>query len=167
MAYSQTELDYLITCPKRITDPPRREMKMEEGYSRNDFRAESMEGGHCFYVFLRRNERFPENFSIGLDYDPPIGGRVALLRVNGPHGDYNRSFDPAHPHSDTHVHWVNAEDVELGIQKLRRAKAVKEYASFEEAVWYFLKLARIPGDGEFFDHIGQMDLPFEDPETMK
>ena len=48
---------------------------------------------------MRRSEDLPENFSVGLVFLPGDGtGEVTLLRCNGPHGAYNDSFDPAHPH---------------------------------------------------------------------
>ena len=51
-----------------------------------------------------------------------VGGtaEVVLLRCNGPHGEYNDSFDPEHPHWDFHVHRASAEMIEAG-QRTRKA----------------------------------------------
>ena len=68
-------------------------------------RLKSADGELEFRAFMRRSEDLPENFSIGLVFLPQDGtGEVTLLRCNGPHGAFNDSFDPAHPHSDFHVH---------------------------------------------------------------
>ncbi len=70
-----------------------------------------------FRAFLRRNEDFPENFSIGLVFLPGDGsGELTLLRCNGPHGTTNESFDPDHPHVDYHVHRAGAALLEAGLR---------------------------------------------------
>ena len=165
MNFSQADLDELIVCSKRVTDPPRRELKVESGYERNDFRLESLDGVHQFQAFFRRNERFPENFSLGLDYLPVDGVRFPLVRVNGPHGDFNRSFDPSHPHSDTHVHRMSAEDLAAGIMKPRLATVSREYASFEQAIPYFLNLVKVMDAGLHFERYLQLELPLDEPEA--
>lgn len=58
--YSQEEIEGLIKCKKRVTDPPRKEMKAERGSLRNDIQLESLDGKIGFAVFMRINERFPE-----------------------------------------------------------------------------------------------------------
>ena len=97
--YSQGEIDGLITCKKRITDPPRKEMKADRGSLRNDMQLESLDGKMEFAVFMRINERFPENFSIGLNFIPrDEPGSFCLLRYNGPHGEHvNTPIEEDHP----------------------------------------------------------------------
>jgi hypothetical protein len=163
MRYSQEELDALVNCQKRVTDPPRREMKAENGYFRSDFRLESLDGERQFVGFLRQSAAFPENFSVGLDYQPKDEGRFPLLRLNGKHGDANFSFDPAHPHNDTHLHRITAEDLEAGIIRARHATTCGEYASFEEAVGYFVKLLSTVDDGGCFDRFRQLNLNLQEP----
>ena len=48
-------------------------------------------------------------------------GEVLLLRCNGPHGGYNDSFDPDHPHWDFHVHRASAEMIEAGFRPEKAA----------------------------------------------
>jgi hypothetical protein len=163
--FSQADLEQLIVCSKRVTDPPRTEMKVENGYTRNDFRLESLDSAHQFQAFFRRNERFPENFSLGLIYLPSDAVRFPLVRVNGPHGDFNCSFDPSHPHSDTHVHRMSAEDLAAGIMKPRLVAVSREYASFEQAIPYFLNLVKVMDAGLYFDRYLQLELPLGGPEV--
>lgn len=90
--YSQGDLDELIACPKRIIEPPRKEMKSERGSLRNDMQLESLDGKFGFAVFMRINERFPENFSVGLNVVPKNEpGSFCVLRYNGPHGEHVNS----------------------------------------------------------------------------
>ena len=166
--YSQNELDALATCAKRVSDPPRRDMKSEGAFARNDFGLESIDGQHRFKVFFRQNQTFPENFSLGLDYLPQTGGRFTILRVNGAHGDFNRSFDPAHPHNHPHVHCMTAEDLSRGILKPRSATPSSEYASFEQAVPYFVKRVNITeGAAEYFEPYRQIALLFVNDEESQ
>lgn len=95
--YTQDEIDDLIALPKIVTDPPRRDIRLDRGHQRNDFRLTDGDGKLHFRAFLRRNEDFPENFSIGLVFLPgDVSGELPLLRCNGPHGTTNESLDPDH-----------------------------------------------------------------------
>jgi hypothetical protein len=97
--YTQQEIDDLIACPKVVSEPPKRDMKLDRGHHRNDMRLKSTDGKLEFRVFMRRSEDLPENFSVGLAFLAKDGsGEVVLLRCNGPHGGYNDSFDEDHPH---------------------------------------------------------------------
>ena len=154
----------LAACAKRVSEP-RREMKAEGAFGSNDFELESTDGQHQFKAFFRQNQTFPENFSLGLDYLPGAGGRFPILRVNGPHGDCNRSFDPSHPHTSPHVHRMIAEDLTNGIFKPREATVSSDYVSFEQAVPYFLKLINlVEGASEYFEPYRQMALSFSNGE---
>jgi hypothetical protein len=163
--YTQKEIDDLIACPKVVSDPPKKEMKPDRGHFRNDMRLESTDGESEFRAFLRRNEDFPESFSIGIVYLPRDGtSEVTLLRCNGPHGEYNESFDPSHPHYDFHVHRANAEMIESGQRPEKIAVASKDFASFEEAVHFFLKTTNIADATAHFADILQQKFPFAQPE---
>jgi len=84
-AFSQDELDGLISCPKEVSDPPKREMRLERAHWRNDAKLIASNGLQGdFVMFMRKNEDFPENFSIGLIYNPHDGqGEIPLFRCNG------------------------------------------------------------------------------------
>ena len=87
MAYNQNEIDALISCPKSLTEPPKRDLRLVGADWRNDMTLQSEGCKGEFAVFFRRSDDFPENFSIGLKYDPKDGsGEITLLRCNGQHG---------------------------------------------------------------------------------
>jgi hypothetical protein len=94
---------------------------------------------------FEKNEDFPENFSIGLKYNPTDErGEIILLRCNGQHGVYNGgSGTPDHPHWDYHVHTASEEALSVGERAEKYAVKTTEYASYEEALHYFLKTVNI------------------------
>jgi hypothetical protein len=140
-------------------------MRLDRGHFRNDMRVRSMEGDREFRVFLRRSEDFPENFSIGLAFLAKDGtGEVVLLRCNGPHGGYNEVFDPEHPHWEFHVHRATAPMIEAGFRPEKWAEASRDFASFEEALQYFLRVTDIREGMTYFPRLRQHVLPFgEEP----
>ncbi|WP_420238107.1 hypothetical protein ACOBR2_00415 [Telmatobacter bradus] len=164
VAFTQIELDELIHCPKRVVEAPRREMKQEGAYQRNAAKLVAMnevEGG--FSVFLRKNEDFSENFSIGLIYSPGDGrDAITLLRCNGKHGDYNKSFDPEHPHCDFHIHRATERAIEAGYAPEKFADKTTEFASFEEALQVFVKMINLSSDDarKYFPANTQFSLEF-------
>lgn len=163
--YTQNELDDLIACPKGITDPPRREMRLESNQRRNDMRLRSQDGDRDFRVFMRVHDLFNENFSIGLVHLPKDGsGEVVLLRCNGPHGEYNDRFDPGHPHAEFHVHRATEEAIRAGFRPEKRADRTVHFASYSEALSWFLQEVNIVDAAIHFPENRQVSLPFEDRE---
>lgn len=144
---------------------PRKEMRLVGGHWRNDAElVSSDEAKRQFEMFMRRNEDFPENFSIGLRYNPQDGqGDLILLRCNGKHGNFNRSFDPEHPHSDFHIHRAEEAALEEGSVAEKNAVKTLEYASYEEAVQYFIRIVALSDSdvNEYFPRAHQIDLPLE------
>jgi hypothetical protein len=97
-----------------------------------------------FSVFIRKNAVFDENFSVGLVYRSSDGrGEVILLRCNGKHGTYNFNSDPNHPHYDFHVHKASETAIEAGERAEKHAVKTTEFASYREAVQYFVKTVNI------------------------
>lgn len=145
-AYSQKDIDDLIACPKSVSDPPKKDMRLVDADWRNDAKlvATNNTVGE-FHVFMRKNADFPENFSIGLIYQPNDGsGEVVLLRCNGPHGIYNGwSGGAIHPHWEYHVHTASEKALEAGERAEKYAEKTTAYASFEEALPYFAKTVNL------------------------
>ncbi|MEI8174086.1 MAG: hypothetical protein WCH07_11485 [Deltaproteobacteria bacterium] len=144
-AWAQAELDELVSCSKKVVDPPRKEMRSEGGHQRKDMTLSSMDGKWRFSVFMRVNEKFPENFSIGLVHDPRNEpGELVLLRCNGPHGEHDNSpFEDSHPHLGYHIHRARADVIDSGLSPEKFAALTDAYASFQEALHHFLTLANI------------------------
>ncbi|OIO97704.1 MAG: hypothetical protein AUJ92_03055 [Armatimonadetes bacterium CG2_30_59_28] len=67
MNYTEEDLEQLISCPKRISQAPRREMRTD--------------GKHGFRAFMRHSLEFAEDFSLGLVYVPKDEpGSFCLMR---------------------------------------------------------------------------------------
>lgn len=163
--YTQSELDELIGCPKVVVQPPKREMKLERGSRRNDMEVESREGKRKFSVFMRVNEALPENFSIGLMYHPADDpASVPLLRCNGQHGPHaNRVGDMATVNG-FHVHKATEEAMVEEMEAWHHAAVTKEYASYQQGLAHFLRIANIKDAERYFPEIGQAVLFTADEE---
>jgi hypothetical protein len=158
--YTQSEIDFLLSCPKKISDPPKPSQRLVNADFRNDMTltASSLQGE--FRAFMRQNEDFPENFSVGLIYYPNDGRPdLTLLRCNGPHGVYNGSaeFDADHPHWDYHVHKADEKALDVGLKAERFAEKNTEFASYEEALDYFVRVINLDAD-DIRQHFAKRNL---------
>ena len=158
--WTQAELDELISCSKKVEDPPRKEMRSERGHQRNDMTLSSLDGKWRFSVFMRVNEEFPENFSVGLIHDPrDEPGELTLLRCNGPHGEHDNSpIEDPQPHFGYHIHRARADVINAGLSPDKLASLTDAYASFNEALHHFLRLAHIVGAEAYFPPGNQLPL---------
>jgi hypothetical protein len=148
-------IDYLIHCPKKVVDPPRKEMVLTDGHWRNSMKLQSEDGANDFSAFLRKNEDFEEDFSIGLAYLPrEVRGDIILLRCNGPHGPHVL-FDH---HTAYHVHMADPGNISLGLKAERFAQITSEYASFDDALGYFLRKCNIVEADKYFPDAIQRHL---------
>lgn len=165
--YSNVEINRLIQCGKVVTEPPRRQMRHDRGCLRNDFKLRSEQFDGEFVAFLRVNERFPENFSIGLEYVPKgEKGNIILMRCNGPHGPYwdEQQGMVSSPHKSFHIHKAKSENIESGFRPERGGTATTEYACFEEALRFFLREIHVQSPEEYFPGINQMIFDFMNSE---
>ena len=157
MIYTDEDLSQLISCQKRISQPPRKEMRAEGGYLRNDMELESLDGKHAFRAFMRQSRQFPENFSLGLDYLPKDEpGSFLVLRCNGRHGGHK-----VHPHHlYCHIHRSKAEDVNAGLRVERHIEPTGEYAAFRDALRYFLLAVSVQATdlSQYFPGLSQANL---------
>ena len=63
---------------------------------------------------------------------------------------------------------MTAQDLANGILKPRVATLAREYATFEQAIPYFLTLVNVKeGVKEHFERYFQMNLPFQHEETTE
>lgn len=139
-------------------------MRMINADWRNEMRMASAHAEGDFSVFMRRNEDFPENFSIGLRYHPrDERGEIILFRCNGPHGEFNGRFDPLHPHWEFHVHKATAAAIDRGFRPERFAEKTDKYAAYEEALYFFLSQVGISENdiAYHFPGMNQRILDFE------
>jgi hypothetical protein len=164
--YTQEEIENLIRCPKVFPEPIKTGMRLERGHQRNDMRLLSQDGVNAFSVFIRINESFPENFSIGLVFHPrDEPGSFCLLRCNGPHGEFiGNALTPDH-HFHCHIHKAKAENMSDGARPERGGEATDHYASFKEALRYFLDTTNVLCAEDYFPSSYQTTLfEMEGPE---
>jgi len=143
--FTQADVDQLIGCAKEISEAPARELKLDGAHWRNDAKLVASDGTKgSFSMFLRKSEDFPENFSIGLSYSPNDGrSSIMLLRCNGKHGPFNNGSDPDHPHWHYHIHRASERAMEAGSAPEKYAEKTMEFASYEEALQYFLRAVNL------------------------
>jgi len=154
MIYTEELIATLIECSKTITKPPSKSFKVERGYLRNDFEVQSIDKQYNFECFIRVNEKFMENFSVGMNFIPTDErGTIPLLRCNGSHGPHK-----TYPHHNfCHIHRGTAETIAMGLKPDSNIEVTTEYTSYQEAITYFLKLTRIKEGQQFFP-INQLEL---------
>lgn len=160
--YSPDDIMRLISCKKKTVQPPKKDMKLERGSFRNDMTLESEDGTERFSAFMRKNQAFAEDFSIGLRYCPKEGQSFNLFRCNGPHGQHiDLQVEPEN-HYTYHIHQALADTVNEGNLSERHATVTDGYASYEEALNYFIKAVGIvDADEHFPKHALRLPL-FED-----
>ena len=153
--FTDDELESLIRCPKQVAEPPRREMRLDGKMKRNDMTLKSTDGKHSFRAFLRQSEEFPENFSVGLVYQPGEDpGSFQLIRCNGQHGG-----ERIHPHHALfHSHRSKADDINAGILEPRQIEQANTFASFREALAYFCRLINLERPDDYFPGLTQTQL---------
>jgi hypothetical protein len=157
--YSADDIMRLISCKKKTVQPPKKGLTLERGSFRNDMQLESEDGKEKFSVFLRKNQEFAENFSIGLRYHPRDGQSFNLFRCNGPHGLHVDLEIEPDSHYAYHVHEAQADRVNEGNLSERHVTVTDKYASYEEALNYFIKAVGITDAAKHFpEHVLQLPL---------
>ena len=137
--YTNDFLDELLSCPKTITEGVR-SVPNRGGYTKKEFKMKSTDGLYDFKGFINHNDKFPEDFSCGLVYNPKEEkGKFCIIRVNGLHG--GNKHIPHHSHC--HEHRTDAEDINNGIKAERHIEEVKSYTTCEQGVQYYVKRINI------------------------
>jgi hypothetical protein len=161
MIFTEASIEELISCPKRIKDPPSKSFREENRHRRKDMCLESLrDPGETFDVFIRQSLEFPEDFSVGLIYRMPDGKRLTLVRYNGQHDQANDPLDLAKPHFQYHIHTATAENLNNEQHHKHPAEITPHYASFEEAIGMFLTRIslEVAEATEHFPHLQQLSF---------
>ena len=113
-----------------------------------------------FTVFIRQNDKFIENFSIGLRYktkDRTLG-TITLVRYNGPHGETNRG--PGGHFGRPHIHRVTARELAEGNREPqeRHRDITDRYSTFEEALSVFFRDIAASNYLDYFGKLRQLEL---------
>jgi hypothetical protein len=160
MSYTDASIQSLLTCPKRVTEPPTREFKEENRHRRKDMRLQSVDDPvRIFEVFIRQSLEFAEDFSLGLLYLSQDGKRMTLVRYNGQHHQSNDPLDLAKMHFQYHIHKATADNLNDGRYDKHPAALAARYASFEEATTEFLAAIYLDPKDVARHFPGREDLP--------
>jgi len=161
--YTQEELGELISCPKIITEAERKDLTLDRGHWRKRLILLSEDGKYKFSVFLRKADDFADDFSVGLIFHPKDEKEsLVLFRCNGPH---EKTEDPAllkKDHFGYHIHKGKAEWINDGDREPKSSGLTKEYASFEESVYYFVQFTGIKNAKDYLKIEKPMPL-FDNP----
>jgi hypothetical protein len=158
---TQAAIDDLISCRKTIINPPKRGWSIASGSRRKDMSVQSATGDR-FGIFMRVSEAFDEDFSIGLRYDIPDNGSIILLRCNGPHGNVVNAIDGV-PHWGYHIHIAREHNLSMGRKAEAGAEITTEFASYQQALRYFVQRVNVQWSDGDFPGLSQRGL-FEDDE---
>lgn len=139
----QTIID-LIACPKRIVEPPKKDMILKNRSYRNDMKLVSFDNKKSFNVFMRISEDFPDDFSIGLIYSSPEGKTFLLFRCNGPHGECVSDFLRGETHFGYHEHML------APISNSMNVSLTDAYGTYQDAVVHFIKKCHIVNAEPYF-----------------
>ncbi len=142
---NDTEISRLIGLPKKLTIPPSKTWKDESFQRRKDFCLEAEgEGAEKFRAFARQSKVYPENFSIGLEYEPQDGADpIILIRCNGAHGDFNGQINPEHPHFHPHVHKASNRAISSGERAEKYAERTDKFVTVQQAMRFFLQAVNV------------------------
>ena len=166
MLTDQEILD-LIQSPKEIKEKNSvKGYKEENNHKRWTLTLETSEG-KTFEVFIRQNNNFIENYSIGLRYQTNNRdlGWITLIRYNGPHGETSQSQDG---HYDKpHIHRMTAMEMESGsTQPQEKNRDITDrYHTFEQALEVFFGDIGVRNYLEYFPESRQMSLSLSHDES--
>ena len=138
---SDLEIQNLIGLPKMIgAKSPNKGYKEENGHERCDLDLEATStSGAKFTAFIRRHNKFIENFSIGLRYqtDDRSLGTITLVRYNGAHGEVSRQ--PDGHYAKPHIHRMTAAEIVSGNTQPQEGEreVTDRYSTYEQALTVF------------------------------
>ncbi len=157
----------LIRSPKEIKRKvPNTGYKDENNHKRCALTLQNQEG-ESFWVFIRQNNNFIENYSIGLRYQTNNSelGSITLVRYNGPHGETSRSQNG---HYDKpHIHRMTATEMDSGsTQPQEKYREITNgYNTFEQALEVFFGDIGVINYLEYFPESRQMSLSLNHDEN--
>lgn len=142
MIFTDELIEKLLTCQKEIVQPPAKP-RLERGNYRINFELQSIDKEFFFKAFGRCNEAFPENFSVGLVYNPKREkGSYEILRCNGPHGEH--VIIPHHVHF--HIHKITIGALVENLKEDISIEITNKYNNFEDALYFFVKYINLKSD---------------------
>ena len=156
------DIQGLIALPKRITNKiPANGYREQGNHTRCDLELEATSPDDArFAMFIRRHNRFIENFSIGLRYrtDDRTLGSITLVRYNGPHGETSR--DPDGHYDKPHIHLITEVELASGSVQLQESQreVTDRYRTYEQALRIFFSDIATQNHSDFFPELLQLRL---------
>ena len=159
------EIQELITMPKEIIKKfPLKgyDTKGDKGTQKYcDLDLRSIEPkGKLFFVFIRQNTIFEENFSFGLRYltEDRVLGCITLTRYNGPHGD--KSMHKDGHYNKPHIHTITANEIQSGsVQPQEKHRQITDkYDNFNKAQLVFFRDMGIINYSNYFSDVEQLTI---------
>ena len=156
------EIEHLVRLPKDIiSKAPTVGYRNENGSRRCELELMANSSpGAVFTVFIRQNDRFIENFSLGLHYrtgDRTVGA-ITLVRYNGPHGETSRG--PGGHFDRPHIHRLTAQELAEGNREPQEShrEVTGLYSTYEEALLVFFKDIASSNHLDYFGELRQLEL---------
>ena len=156
--FTQDFIDELISCEKTVVQPPKKQMAVVGDHFRNDMTLVALKHEYTFAVFMRKSCIFEENFTIGLQYVLPEGGRITILRCNGPHGEHCNDLPGGDHFMGYHIHKATEEAIASDCKPEIQAELTTEYSTYDDAFCYFLSACNVIDRHKYYPSKGQMSL---------
>ena len=156
------EIESLVRLPKNIVSKtPAVGYRNENLHRRCELELTASSNPSAeFTVFIRQNDKFIENFSIGLRHktkDRTLG-TITLVRYNGPHGETSRG--PGGHFGRPHIHRVTARELAEGNREPqeRHRDMTDRYSTFEQALSVFFRDIAASNYLDYFGELRQLEL---------
>lgn len=121
----------LLRQPKRVANP-KAKWHEKPGHWQRNFNLLATD--YSFSLFQRQNVRVPEDFSCGLLWEPPGGGRMILVRYNGPSHVHGNKLEGDTLRHVCHIHRTTERYLAAGIKDEGFAESSQRYRTLEGAL---------------------------------
>lgn len=125
------QIERLLTCAKRITNPGTR-WKTQQGVRQRNFKVKA-DSGEDMHLFLRQNTKIPENFSCGLRCIMPNGDSVMLARYNGSNHPHRNPIERTEFSFQCHIHKATERYIAIGRKSEHYAEPTTRYTNLDGA----------------------------------
>lgn len=132
------KLQDLSQKPKEVTNPKARR-RIEEKYERVDYEVTAQQVELRFWIYMRQNITYHDDFSCGIRWAMPSGETLTLARYNGPnhcHGEIKYQC---------HIHRATEDAIRQGRKPECYAEPTKRFRTLDGALHCLLKDFKVSG----------------------
>ena len=141
---TDTQIQALIACPKRVENPNSRE-HTDGKHIRRDHKVVSADGVHAFVLFRRQSTLIADSFSAGLRWRGRSGEEVILLRCNGADHPHANALERGRFPAQQHIHRATERYILVGRKAECYAEPTTLYSTLEGAIRELTRIANISG----------------------